>query len=132
MSDFEDKLNTLLNDPGTMAQVMQIAQSLSGADNASAAPPAQPSPPPVQNSFSSSPSPSPPVPPQTDGIDPQMLKRFLPLMEEIQSAGTSDAANLLLALRPYLKAEKQEKVGRAIQIARLIRVGKKFFSGLEG
>ena len=29
MSEWEDKLNTLLSDPNAMAQVMQMAQSLS-------------------------------------------------------------------------------------------------------
>ena len=36
------------------------------------------------------------------------------------------ARRLLFALRPYLKPERQEKVERALQLARLFRVGKKF------
>ena len=117
MSDFDDKLNSILGNPDSMAQIMQLAQSLSGSSQtAQSTPPPQPKPEP---------------PPSFDGFDPQLLQRFLPLMKEMQSDGGSDAAQLLLALRPYLKAEKQEKVGRAIQIAKLIRVGKHFFSGWE-
>lgn len=30
VSEFDDKLNALLSDPGKMAQIMQMAQSISG------------------------------------------------------------------------------------------------------
>ena len=36
------------------------------------------------------------------------------------------------ALRPYLKPERQEKVERALQLARLFRVGKKFLLKGDG
>ena len=120
MSDFDDKLNAILGNPDSMAQIMQLAQSLSGG-NGAAAPTAAPTPPPP-----------PPEPPKSDmGFDPAMLQRFLPLLREMQSSEQSNASQLLLALRPYLRAEKQEKGGRAIQIAKLIRMGKHFFSGAE-
>ncbi|MGM9661974.1 MAG: hypothetical protein ACI3WR_02650 [Oscillospiraceae bacterium] len=135
MSDFEDKLNTLLGDPNSMAQIMQLAQSLSGGgagaagtqQGAAAAPP-----PPPQASPPPPPSPSPAGGASAEGFDPQLLGRFMPLLREMQSQENSNAAQLLLALRPYLREEKQEKVGRAIQIAKLIRMGKSFFSSLEG
>ena len=121
MSDFDDKLNAILGNPDSMAQIMQLAQSLSGGNNTAAT--------------SAPPPPPPPEPPKSapgfDGFDPAMLQRFLPLMREMQSPQQSNASQLLLALRPYLKEEKQEKVGRAIQIAKLIRMGKYFFSGAE-
>lgn len=120
MSDFDEKLNSILNDPGSMAQIMQLAQSLSGgtqAPSGTAAPPASP-PPPTGGG-------------ENAGLDTQTLSRFLPLLKEMQSGESTPASQLLLALKPYLRAEKQEKVGRAIRIARLIRMGKHFFSGLE-
>lgn len=115
MSDFDEKLNSILNDPGSMAQIMQLAQSLSGGTSNTAPPPSAPA---AENA-------------PAEGFDPQTLRRFLPLLKEMQSGESSQASQLLLALKPYLKAEKQDKVGRAIQIARLIRMGKHFFSGLE-
>ena len=122
MSDFDDKLNAILGNPDSMAQIMQLAQSLSGGNSNTAA-------------SSPPPPPPPPEPPKStagfDGFDPAMLQRFLPLLREMQSPQQSNASQLLLALRPYLKEEKQEKVGRAIQIAKLIRMGKYFFSGAE-
>ena len=115
MSDFEDKLNTLLNDPASMAQIMQLAQTLSGegSGDSSAVPPQSP---PAEEDF---------------GIDTQMLQRFMPILREMRSANNSETAQFLRALRPYLRAEKQEKVEKAVQIARLIRIGKSFFRSLE-
>ena len=44
----------------------------------------------------------------------------------------SNARQLLYALRPYLKPERQEKVERALQLARLFHLGRKFLAGWEG
>ena len=41
------------------------------------------------------------------------------------------SAVLLYALRPYLKSERQEKVERALQLARLFYIGKKFLMERE-
>ena len=100
MSELEEKLNALLSDPNSMAQVMQMAQQLSGAmgEQKAAAPPP--------------PSPVPPVP----------------------ELGTENSAamQLLNALRPFLKEEKQGKIQRAARLARLIHVGKKLLADWEG
>ena len=80
MAEFDDKLNSILSNPDAMAQIMQLAQSLSGG---------------------------------TGGRD-------------------SNARQLLYALRPYLKPERQEKVERALQLARLFHLGRKFLAGWEG
>ena len=50
------------------------------------------------------------------------------------SFGRSNSASmqLLNALRPFLKPEKQGKVERAAHLARLIHLGKKFLSEWEG
>ena len=66
------------------------------------------------------------------GLDPQLLLRFLPLLRELGGQQDSNARQLLYALQPYLKPERQEKVERALQLARLFRIGKKFLSGREG
>ena len=44
----------------------------------------------------------------------------------------SASMQLLNALRPFLKPEKQGKVERAAHLARLIHLGKKFLSEWEG
>lgn len=126
MSELEEKLNALLSDPNSMAQVMQMAQQLSGAmgEQKAAAPPPPPPPPP-------------PVPPTPDlgaalgGLDPKLLGKLLPLAGELGTENSA-AMQLLNALRPFLKEEKQGKIQRAARLARLIHVGKKLLADWEG
>ena len=126
MSELQDKLNSLLSDPAGMAQVVQLAQQLSSTMEPSAAPTPQ--------SGAPSPPPSPNPPPSTalpGGIDLSTVSRFLPMLQAL-SSDQSHSMQLLNALRPYLKEEKQGKVERAARLARLITVGKRFLTEWEG
>ena len=58
--------------------------------------------------------------------------RLLPLIQELGGAQDSNARQLLYALRPYLKPERQEKIERALQLARLFHIGRKFLAEWEG
>lgn len=135
VSEFDDKLNALLSDPGKMAQIMQMAQSISGGEDAPSGGPSSASSPPQQQTVSHAPPPA----AGTDllsslgnGLDPKLLMRLLPLIQELGGQQDSNARTLLYALRPYLKPERQEKVERALQLARLFHLGKKFLAGWEG
>ena len=125
MSELEEKLNALLSDPNSMAQVMQMAQQLSGAmGEQKAATPPPPPPSPVQ----------PPIPDlgaALGGLDPKLLGKLLPLAGELGTENSA-AMQLLNALRPFLKEEKQGKIERAARLARLIHVGKKLLADWEG
>ncbi len=126
MSELDEKLNALLSDPNSMAQVMQLAQQLSGtfgsaSQPASASPPPPPPQQPPQPSFDTS---------FLGGLDPKLIGRFLPLIQEYTQSN-SNTTQLLYALRPFLKAEKQDKIERAAKLARLIHLGKKFLSEWE-
>jgi len=126
MSELQDKLNSLLSDPAGMAQVVQLAQQLSSTMEPSAAPTPQ--------SGAPTPPPSPNPPPSTvlpGGIDLSTVSRFLPMLQAL-SSDQSHSMQLLNALRPYLKEEKQGKVERAARLARLITVGKRFLTEWEG
>ena len=68
----------------------------------------------------------------TGGLDPKLLTRLLPLIQELSRDSDSNARCLLTALRPYLRPERQDRVERALQLARLIHLGKQFLSGWEG
>ena len=135
MAEFDDKLNSILSNPDAMSQIMQLAQSLSGPGPGQEPPPAPPPSPPQPS--------SPPPPPGggdlfsslsslAGGMDPKLLTRLLPLIQELGGQRDSNARALLYALRPFLKEEKQNKVERALQLARLFHLGKKFLSGWEG
>lgn len=141
MAEFDDKLNSILSNPDAMAQIMQLAQSLSGGtggNNAANAPPPPPSQPggssPGWGQQPQTPPPSggDPLSALAGGLDPQLLLRFLPLIQELGGARDSNARQLLYALRPYLKPERQEKVERALQLARLFHLGRKFLAGWGG
>ena len=103
MAEFDDKLNSILSDPAAMSQIMQLAQSLGSSGDT---PPESETPPP------------------SGGMD---LGKLLPLIQEMGE--DSNARALLFALRPYLKQERQDKVERAVQLARLFHLGKEFLSG---
>ena len=122
MSELDEKLNALLSDPGSMAQIMQLAQQLSGSMDGDTAQPA---------AASAAASPPPPPPAPLGGIDPQTIARYLPLLQEL-TRDTSQTTQLLYALRPFLKEEKQGKIQRAARLARLIHVGKKLLADWEG
>ena len=121
MAELDEKLNALLSDPTSMSQIMQLAQQLSGSmgggpDSAAQQQPVQPPAPP----------PAPPVS-APGGLDPQVVARFLPLLQEY-SRSNSQTMQLLYALRPFLKESKQDKVDRAARLARLIHLGKRFLT----
>ena len=59
-------------------------------------------------------------------IDPKTIAALVPVLRELGGTQDSNARRLLMALRPYLKPERQDKVERALQLARLFRVGKRF------
>ena len=130
MAEFDEKLNSILSNPDAMSQIMQLAQSLSGGQEQPSAPPSPPPPPtpaprqsaPAQDMLSS----------LAGGLDPKLLTRLLPIIQELGSQQDSNARALLYALRPYRREDRHEKVERALQLARLFHLGKKFLTGWEG
>ena len=136
MAEFDEKLNNILSNPDAMAQIMQLAQSLSGGQTAEAPPPPQqpapPPPPPRQSPPSAPPGGADLLSSLTGGLDPKMISKLVPLLQELGGQQDSNARALLYALRPYLKPDRQEKVERALQLARLFHLGKKFLAEWGG
>ena len=138
MSELEDKLNSLLSNQDAMAQVMQLAQSLSqsgakAADSGSAA-----SPPPLQSGASPSGNAMPGagdlnamLSQLTGGLDPALLSRLLPVLSQMNRNESSETSALLYALQPFLRDKRRDKVARAAQLAKLIHLAKVFLTTRE-
>ncbi len=104
MSELEDKLNSLLSNQDAMAQVMQLAQSLSqsgvgAADSGSAASP----PPPQSGAAAGNAMPSvgdlnAMLSQLTGGLDPALLSRLLPVLSQMNRNESSETSALLYAL----------------------------------
>ena len=126
MAEFDEKLNSILSNPDAMSQIMQLAQSLGGGGPQQSESPPPPAPPPPSGGGGDL------LSSLAGGLDPKLISRFLPLIQELGGQRDSNARNLLYALRPYFKSDRQEKIERALQLARLFHLGKKFLSGWEG
>ena len=137
MSELEDKLNSLLSNQDAMAQVMQLAQSLSqsgakAADSGSAA-----SPPPLQsgaaagNAMPSAGDLNAMLSQLTGGLDPALLSRLLPVLSQMNRNESSETSALLYALQPFLRDKRRDKVARVAQLAKLIHLAKVFLTTRE-
>lgn len=130
MADFDETLNRLLSNPDAMSQIMQLAQSLGGGESTPSSP--QPDPQPAAAPPPQTPGGGDLLSSLTGGVDPSLLLKLMPLIQELGGQQDSNARQLLYALKPYLKEEHRGKIERALQLARLFHVGKKFLSEWEG
>lgn len=124
MNDWEEKLNTLLSDPDAMAQVVNMAQTLSsqmGGNSLHSSDNAAPPPPDAGNPFS-----------QFSSIDPELLQRLIPVLKQMNRSESSETSAFLYALRPFLRPSRRDKVDRAVQLARMIHLAKTFLTTQEG
>ena len=104
MSELEERLNAVLNDPEQMARVTKLAQSLMGGAPGSGEPendPAAPSP----------------------GLDPALPGRIGALLNDAPPGQDSQQA-LLRAILPALKPRRREKLEKAMRLAKLARLAK--------
>lgn len=124
MSEFDEKLNTLLNDPNAMAQVMSLAQSLSGRMDGGADEENGSAPPPPLSADGGMPDAA-ALLSSLSGLDTELVRRLLKQMNRPESTETT---TLLHALRPFLSEARRDKVDRAAQLARLIHAARAFFS----
>lgn len=122
MNEWEEKLNALLSDPDAMAQVVGMAQTLSQQFGSGAVPSA------AQNEPSGGGNPL----GKLGNIDPALLTRLIPVLQQMNRSESSEASAFLYALRPFLKPSRRDKVDRACQLARIIHLAKTFLTTQEG
>jgi hypothetical protein len=104
LDGFEDKISAFLSSPGAMEQVMDMAKALSGGGGEEAEAPEEPENP-------------------LGGLDPAMLQKLMGLMKTYNQSDDR-RETLLRAVTPYLRPERQSKMGRAVQIVRIARTAK--------
>ncbi len=105
MDDFESTLSKVLSDPESMQKIFSIAQSL-GLN----APTAEPEALPKEQSLPELP-------------DSGMLQMMQALMQSSTHENTRQA-ELLGALRPFLRPERQQSLDRALRMAKLSRLAR--------
>ena len=127
MADWQEQLNSILSDPGAMAQIASLAQSISGgpegAETPSGGAVAEEGAPKSGASFDSD-----AVGAALGGLDPELMRRIMPLLRQMNRPESSETTAFLLALRPFLSEARRGKVERAAQLARLIHLGKTFLT----
>lgn len=96
MAGLEETIGQLLGNPDSMAQIMNLAQSLGLG------------PPPDENGE------SPPPPP----VDDRLLGILGQLMADSQKSDPRQQA-LLTALKPFVRPERRASIDRALRIARI-------------
>ena len=105
MSEFEERLNSILNDPMQMEQITAMAKSLMGGGEREEAAPKSPK--------------------LSDGLD---IGR---LMASVSGRKQDDKGVLLEAMKPYLSPQRREKLEKAMKLAKMIGVAELAF-GLMG
>ena len=106
MDSINDMMSSVLGDPESLQQIKELAELLKsetegGSDNS------EKEKPPVSEDSSG-------------GFDPAML---MSLMGAVSAAGNDDKnRSLILALKPYLSAERQERADKAVKLLRIYAV----------
>ena len=131
MSELEDKLNSLLANQDAMAQVMQLAQSLSQSGVGAASPPPPQSGAAAGNAMPGAGDLNAMLSQLTGGLDPALLSRLLPVLSQMNRNESSETSALLYALQPFLRDKRRDKVARAAQLAKLIHLAKVFLTTRE-
>ncbi|MCD8188783.1 MAG: hypothetical protein LUD78_00925 [Clostridiales bacterium] len=117
MDDFEEKLNSILSSPEAMGQIMSLASSIAGKPEEEGAAPTE-----TAAQPDSSPSAEGENPLNLlQNLDPAMVQRLMGLYREYTRGGDEKTA-LLQAMRPFLREERQQRLDKAVRIARFSRV----------
>lgn len=131
MAEFEEKLGAILNNPQAMGQIMALAQSLGG----NSAPP--PSAAEAQDAVFEpvtfdTPGDAPEASPLSGiDLDPRLLAMGMKAISAYQDPN-NEKAQLLQALRPFVKEARYRKVDKAVQIARISKAIRAVLDGFKG
>ena len=111
MEDMMQKIGELLSDEESMNQIKELAEMLKSSDN------------PMEESDAPPPKEEPHHNESTEqgfGFDLGMLFQIQNIMQSISSNDKN--TELLLALKPHLKEEKQQRVDKAVKLLKLFAI----------
>lgn len=117
-SEFEERLNSILNDPEQMDKIANMAKSLMGGGDT-----------PAQSAQTEATGGG--VGALFDGLDPGMLQRIGSMMSGMSQGGNDNTA-LLEAMKPFLKEKRRAKMERALKLAKMAKVAQFAFGDLGG
>ena len=111
MSEMEEKIGAILNNPQLMQQIMSMAQAMGAQQTRNEEP---------------SKEQSAPAPPSIPEPDPRMLQKFAGMMQQGNTDRNQQA--LLKALGPYLSRNRVSKLERAMRAAKMAGVASAFLN----
>ena len=120
MSEFEDRINSVLNDPEQMDKIANLAKSLMGGDGQKTAPGGMMG---KLGELAKSLAGGDSTGRDGPEIDPAMLGKIGRLMNAGNARSSNERA-LLEAMKPYLTEKRRQKMDRALQLARLARIAR--------
>lgn len=107
MSELEDTISAVLNDPQQMEQITRLAQSLMGGEQG--------------------------TPETASGAGDNMpLPGRLGDIGSLMAGSRSSGQTLLEAMRPYMTEKRRAKVDKALQLARAARIARLVLGQTEG
>ena len=113
LSEWEEKLNSILENQDAMGQIMALARSLTGEQGSR------------DSSADVGGEEEAAAPSELLGmlgqVDPELLRRGMGLLQGMRGEDDRGTA-LLTALRPFLREEKQGRLDRAIQVMQMTRL----------
>lgn len=108
MGELEERINSILNDPGQLQQITRLARSFMGEGE----------------SGGEAGKPAAPAAPE------DMLKGMSGFLRTMQGSGQSNCGRLLEAMKPYLNPKRREKMDRAMKLAQMARLAELAMNGV--
>ena len=116
MSELEEKINAILNNPGEMSKITQMARSLFGDKSE-----------PERHTEKSE---TIGMDNMADMLDPRMISVIGKIMSGTGKQSTGQP--LLEAMKPYLGEKRRSKMDKAMKIARMAKIAKIAFGEMGG
>ena len=124
MAELEEKLNAILGNQEAMGQIMALARSLSGGQEGGQPPGAAG---PEAGGAGEGPDGGPGGPPadhpsqRLGQLDAELIRKGLAIVRQVRE-GEDRSADLLRALRPFVREDRRGRLDRAVELTRTARL----------